>query len=117
MVRVAAHAVADQLGVDPGAALLGVLVFFEDHHAGAFAHDEAVAVLVPRAAGAASGSSLRVERRGRRQKLAMPELAQRRFGAAGDHHVGHVVLDEPRRRRRWRWSRWRRRWRRRCSGR
>ena len=31
---------------------------------------------------------------GRRQKLAMPMLAQRRFGPAGDHHVGHVELDE-----------------------
>ena len=43
MVGIGAHPVADDLGVDPGAALVGVLQLFQDHDAGAFAHDEAVA--------------------------------------------------------------------------
>ena len=42
-----AHAEADQLGVDPGAAPLRVLVLLEHDDAGALTEDEAVAVLVP----------------------------------------------------------------------
>ena len=52
VVGVARQAVADDLGVDLGAALLGVLVFLEHHDAGALAHDEAVAVPVPGTRGA-----------------------------------------------------------------
>jgi hypothetical protein len=47
---VGAHAEAGQLGVDLGAARLGVLVLLEHQHAGALAEHEAVAVLVPGAA-------------------------------------------------------------------
>ena len=56
-----AHAVADDLGEDRGAAPLGEFQFLEHQDAGAFADHEAVAVLVPRAARRAPGSSLRVE--------------------------------------------------------
>ncbi len=46
MIGVARKPVADQLGVDFGAARLGVLVFLEHDHAGALGQHEAVAVLV-----------------------------------------------------------------------
>ena len=46
MIGVGGEAVAGQLGEDVRAALLGVLEFLDDDDAGAFAHDEAVAVLV-----------------------------------------------------------------------
>ena len=45
MKGVGAHAEADQLGVDPCAAPLRVLVFLEHDDAGAFTEDKAVAVL------------------------------------------------------------------------
>ena len=50
VVRVGAHAVADQLAVDLRAARLRVLVLLEHQRAGALAEHEAVAVLVPRPA-------------------------------------------------------------------
>ena len=50
MEGIAAHAEADDLRVDLRAARLGLLVLLEHHRAGAVAHDEAVAILVPRAA-------------------------------------------------------------------
>src|SRR6267142_925822 len=50
VVGVAAHTVAGELGVDPGAPALGVLELLENHHACALGQNEAVAV-----------SSLRVE--------------------------------------------------------
>ena len=46
VIGVARQAVADDLGVDFGAARLGMLIFLEHDHARALAHDEAVAVLV-----------------------------------------------------------------------
>ena len=46
VVGVAGQAVADDLGIDLGAARLGVLQLFENDDAGALAHDEAVAVAV-----------------------------------------------------------------------
>ena len=48
VIGVARHAVANDLGVDLRAARLGVLVFFQNDHTGALAHDEAVTVAVVR---------------------------------------------------------------------
>ncbi len=48
VIGVARQAVADDLGIDLGAALLRMLIFLEHQHARALAHDEAVAVLVIR---------------------------------------------------------------------
>ena len=97
MVGVAREAIADHLGVDLGAARLGVLVFLENHDAGALAHHEAVAVLVVGARGAC-----RVVVEARRQRPAGREARERqpvdrRFGAAGHHHVGVAERDQPRR--------------------
>src|SRR5439155_10989974 len=91
--RVGAHAEADQLSVDFGAALLRMLVLFEHHRAAALAEDEAVAVLVPRTR---CGARVVVAggQRARCGEAADPERRDRRFGATGDHHVGVAVLDQ-----------------------
>ena len=46
VIGVAGKPIADELGIDLGAARLGVFEFFQHHDAGALAHDETVAVLV-----------------------------------------------------------------------
>ncbi len=71
-----------------------MLVFLEHHHAGALAHHEAVAVAV---IGARGAGRLVVE--GGAQRAAGGEAgerqaADRRFGAAGHHHVGIAEGDE-----------------------
>ena len=77
---------ADHFGVDPGAAGLGVRETFQNERPRAFAHDEAVAVLVEgarrllgRVVVAAGGRKERVEDRG----VGGVEL----FGTPGDHHL------------------------------
>ncbi len=96
MERVARHAVADDFGVYLGAARLGVLVFFENDDARAFAHEEAVAVPV-----VGSRRALRFVVEVGREGPACAEAgdgqtAQRRFRAARHHHVGVAKGDEPR---------------------
>ena len=93
VVRIRAHAVSGQLAVDARAAPLRVLVLFEDHYPGALAQHEAVAVLVP---GAAGGRRIVVAggHRPRRAEAADAERRDRRLGAAADHHVGVSVLDQ-----------------------
>ena len=93
VVRVGRAAAAEHLGVDAGAALLGVFEFFEDDDAGALAEDEAVAVLVERPAGALSGSSLRMRQGAAAMKPPRPIGGDGRLGAAGDHDVGVVPLN------------------------
>ena len=51
VVRVAAHAVADNFGNDVGSACFGVFQLFQDQDARAFADHESVAVFVPGTAG------------------------------------------------------------------
>ena len=93
MEGVGAHAVADDLGEDVGAAGLGELELFEDEDAGAFADDKAVAVLVEGAGGVrgvvvAGGEGLHGSE---------AADAHRRDGslrAAGDHGVGVAALDD-----------------------
>ena len=89
MERVGGHPVADQLRVDGRAALLGELQFLEDDDAGAFAHDEAVALAIERTAGV---QRIVVARRQRahRGEAADAHRRDRRLGAARDHHVGVV---------------------------
>ena len=47
MVGVAGEAVAQELGMNAGATLSGVLELFQDDDAGALAEHEAVAVAIP----------------------------------------------------------------------
>ena len=79
VIGVARQAVAHDLGIDLGAALLGVLVLFEHDDAGALAHDEAVAVLVPRP----RGRGRRVVEAGRqRAQAAKPAMPMRQIAAS-----------------------------------
>ena len=97
VIGIARQAVADHFGVDLRAARLGVLIFLEHDDARALAHDEAVAVLV---VGPAGLLRLVVEIGGERARLGEAgdaDRADRRLGAAGEHDVGIVVLDHPRR--------------------
>src|SRR5208337_4434122 len=93
VVGVGGHAVADDFGEDGRAALASVLQLFEDHDARAFAHDEAVASLIP---GAAGSLGLVVAGGKRAHGGESPDAhgCDGGFGAAGDHHVGVVVLDD-----------------------
>ncbi len=98
-MRVGAHAEAGELPIDPRAALLGVLVFFQHQHAGALAQHETVAVLVP-----GTRRRLRIvvagRQRARRGEAADAQRRHGRFGAAGHHDVGIAVLDQAGRHRR-----------------
>ncbi len=95
VVGVAGQAVACDLGVDLRAARLGVLVLLEHQDARALAHDEAVAILVVRAA----GLFRRVVEAGRHgprgDEARHAHRADRRLCAARQHDVGVAVLDQP----------------------
>lgn len=85
-------AVADEFGVDLGSTFLGVFVFFEDEHAGAFCQDEAVTVFVPGATGflwgvVAGGEGHALDKAGE------THASHGSFGTASDDHVGFIMLD------------------------
>ena len=96
VVGIAAHAVADDLGVDVGAPLLRVLVLLQHDHARTFPHHEPVARLVPRA-----GRALRLvvevggERAGRGEARDA-DVADARLGAARHHDVRIAPQDQVR---------------------
>ena len=95
VIGVARHAVADQLGIDLGAARLGVLVFFQHDDAGALAHDETVAVLVigPRRC---VGVSLKPVDSARTAANPAIEIRLTGDSAAARHHdVGIAQRDHP----------------------
>ena len=70
-----------------------MLEFFENQNACAFAHDEAVAILVPGTAGA-SGIVVARGERAHGGESADAHGSDRGFGASGDHHVGIAVLND-----------------------
>ena len=72
MIGVARHAIADELGINPGAARLGVLIGFKNDAAGALAHDETVAVPVIRPRGGFGLSLKPVESARQAANPAMP---------------------------------------------
>ena len=92
VVRVARGAVAGDLGVDLRAALLRSLERLEDEDAGALAAEEAVTSLVE---GAACLLRLFVAARERVHRLeaADADRRDRRFGAAGDHHLSATATN------------------------
>ncbi len=92
VVSVAVHAEADELRIDVRAASPRMLVFLEHHDAGAVAQHEAVAVAVPRPAGAFRIVVARGQCAGRR-KAADARRAGRVFRAAGNHHIHLAALD------------------------
>ncbi len=93
VVGIAAHPEADDLGIDFRAARLRRFVLFEQHRTAAVAHDEAVAILVPRAA-----RPLRIVI-ALRQRLGLSEAADAGFAgrhlrAARQHGIHFAVLNE-----------------------
>ena len=93
MEGVAAHAVADDFGQDGRAAPFGEFEFFENQDARAFADDESVAIAVE---GPRSVRGIVVALR---QARAWPRIRRRPWGDAGlgaaaDHDVGIVALDD-----------------------
>ena len=90
---VGGRAVADDLAVDLGAAGLGVLQRFEDHHAGPFAQHEAVAVAVegPRGLG---GLVVAGAQGGQQVEAGHAEGMDHGVRAAGEHHVGLAAADD-----------------------
>ena len=93
VIRVGREAVADQLGVNRGAALPGAVEVFEDHDPRALAHDEPVTILVE---GPAGLQRLVVPGRERahRGEAADAHRGDRRLGAPRDHHVGIAATDD-----------------------
>ena len=97
VVGVAAHAEANQLGVDFRAARLGVFVFFQHQYARAFAHHEAIAPLVPGTA-RRGGVVIAGGQGARGGETGDAQGRNGGFRAACHHHVGIAVFDEARRR-------------------
>ena len=93
VIGIAGHAIADQFGVDLGAARLGVLELFEHQRAGALSHHEAVAVLVIRTRGARRIVVEFGRQRPQRREAGERQPVDRRLGAARDHHVGVAKRD------------------------
>ena len=93
VIGVGGHAVADDFGEDGRAAAAGMFEFFENHDAGAFAHDEAVAVLVPGTAGAI-GVVIAGGKRAHGGESADAHGSDGGFGASGNHHIGIAALDD-----------------------
>ena len=86
------RAVTDKLGIDLGAARLGVVEFFEDENAAAAGDHEAVAVLVIGSAGLLR----RLVELGRHRAHRVEQFAERPvelLAAAGEHHVLLAPLD------------------------
>ena len=92
MVRVGGVAVADDFAINLRPALSGAFQFFEHDHAGAFAHDEAVAFLVERARGTL-GIIVARAHGAHRAKAADADGHNRRLRAAGEHHLRVAHLD------------------------
>ena len=99
--RVARKPVADDLGIDAGAARLGVFEFLQHHHAGPLAHDEAVAVAVIGPRGAL-GLIVEIGReRAAGGEARDRQAADGRLRTAREHHVGIAERDQSATHRRW----------------
>src|SRR5580704_15307651 len=92
VVGVTGHTVADNFGENIRAAFLGDFEGFENHDAGAFADDEAVAVGFEGAAGVFRVFIVRGQG-AHGGKTADAHGGDGGFGAAGDHDVGGAALD------------------------
>src|SRR5258708_11542294 len=93
VIRVRGHTVANYFRQDGSAAAASMLEFFENQDAGAFAHHEAIAVLVPGPAGA-SGIVVASRKRAHGGESADTHGRNGSFRASGNHYVGIMVLDD-----------------------
>ena len=96
VIRVSGGTITHDLAVNAGSPLTCMLEFLEHYHAGSLAHHEAVPIFIER-----------TRRRGwrivaRRESPHVGKAADRHrrhrcFRAAGKHHIGIAVLDDPER--------------------
>ena len=93
-IGVAGKTVADEFGIDAGAAPLRMIVLFEHHSARALAHHESVAIAVVRPRGAFGCLIESGRQRPARGKAGERDAVDRRFRAAGHHHVGIAERDQ-----------------------
>src|SRR3974390_2152542 len=93
VISVGAHTIARYFRDDAGAAFFRVLEFFQDKDARTLTDDEAVAVLVPGAAGVL-GVIVAGGKRAHGSEASDAHRRDRSFGAAGNHHVGIAVHDD-----------------------
>ncbi len=87
VIRVAAHAVTDDLGQDVRTAPLGIFELFQDQNAGALAHHEAVALGVP-GTGSFLGFVIALRKSAHGRKPADAHGRDAGLRAAADHGVG-----------------------------
>ena len=95
MVSIAAHAEANDLGVDFGAAFFGMLVLFQHHHTRAVSQHEAVTIFIPRTARRLRVVIARGERT-RRAEAAHAKRGAGFFRAACHHRIGIAIGDDAR---------------------
>ena len=93
VIGVGGHAITNQLGEDGSVAAASVFEFFENEDACAFAHDEAVTIFVPGAAGA-GGIVVAGGKGAHGGESANSHGSNGGFGAAGDHDIGIAALDD-----------------------
>src|SRR5258706_1181033 len=90
VIGVRGHTVANYFRQDRSAPAAGMLEFLEDQDAGAFAHHEAIAVLVPGPAGA-SGIVVASRKRTHGGESADTHGRYGSFPASGNHYVGIIM--------------------------
>ena len=93
VIGIRADAVADEFGVDFRTAFFGVFEFLDDDDAGAFAHDEAVAVFIE-GAGSAFGIVVAGAERLHVGETAEAHRQDGGFGTAADEAVGIAEFDD-----------------------
>src|SRR5258708_17899108 len=91
VIRVRGHTVANYFRQDGSAAAASMLEFFENQDAGAFAHHEAIAVLVPGPAGA-SGIVVASRKRAHVGESVDTHGRNGSFRASGNHYVVIILL-------------------------
>ncbi len=93
MIRVAGHAIADNLGEDWRVALLRVFERLKNQNSRALANHKSIAAGIPRAAGA---SRIVIARRKSFHggESAHAHRSYRRFGTAADHHLRGTAFDD-----------------------
>ena len=93
VIGIAGQAITDHFAINLGTARLGPLIFFQHHHASAFAHHETIAILIIGAAGA-GGIVVEIGRkRAGLGETGDAQRAQRTFRTAGQHHIGIIQRD------------------------
>ena len=86
--------VADDLGINLGAALLGVFIVFKDQNTGSFAEHKTVTILIERTGCryrivVSAGQGMHIV------KAAYAQRANRAFSTAGNHDVGVSAANHP----------------------